>query len=159
RTLTPVTNQLDSAKTSVGAWQSYQTLVAGVQTAAANLRDTAFDAVSTSGGTTASGQTVVSSSATSAVTPGTYSAEVLSLATADKLASAVANDAAAPLHLPGEFWVNGRRVNVDGQASLSTLRDMINALNTGSNATGVSASILTVGGAGSRLVLTATQPG
>jgi flagellar hook-associated protein 2 len=159
RTLAPVTTQISKAQTSVGAWQSYQTLVAAVQTSAASLRDSAFDAVKTSGGTTAGGQTVLTSSATSSAMPGTYQTEVLSLATADKLASATIADAAAPLHLPGEFWVNGRRVNVDDGASLSSLRDLINAMNTGANATGVQASILTLPGAGSRLVLTATQPG
>jgi flagellar hook-associated protein 2 len=159
RTLTPVTTQISKAQTSVGAWQSYQTLVAAVQTSATSLRDSAFDAVKTSGGTTAGGQTILTSSATSAATPGTYQTEVLSLATADKLSSASVADAAAPLHLPGEFWVNGRRVNVDDGASLSSLRDTINALNTGTSPTGVQASILSLPGAGARLVLTATQPG
>lgn len=159
RTLTPVTKQITKAQTSVGAWQSYQTLVAAVQTSATALRDSVFNAAKTSGGTTASGQAVLTSTATSAAKPGSYQTEVLSLATADKLASATLNDAASPLHLPGEFWINGRRVDVGSDASLSNLRDMINAVNTGSNATGVSASILTLPGSGSRLVLTATQPG
>jgi flagellar hook-associated protein 2 len=159
RTLAPVTNQIASAQTSVGAWQSYQTLVAAVQTSAAALRDTAFDAATTTGGTTAAGQTVVSSTATSAATPGTYRTEVLSLASTDKLGSALVSDPGSPLHLPGEFWVNGRRVDVSDGSSLSSLRDQINALNTGANPTGVSATVLTLGSSGSRLVLTATQPG
>jgi Flagellar capping protein len=159
RTLTPVTSQITSAQTSVGAWQSYQTLVSAVQTSAATLRDTAFDAVTTSGGTTASGQAIVSATATGAASPGTYSTEVLSLATADKLGGSLVADSSAPLHLPGEFWVNGHRVSVADSDSLSTLRDAINALNTGSNATGVSATILGLGSSGNRLVLTAGQSG
>ena len=50
-------------------------------------------------------------------------------------------------------------MNVADDASLSTLRDMINALNTGATPTGVSATVLSLGSSGSRLVLTATQPG
>ena len=159
RTLAPVTNKIASAQTGVGAWESYQTLVAAVQTSATALRDTAFDAATTSGGTNAAGQAIVSSTATSAATPGQYRAEVLSLASNDKLGSRLLADAAAPLHLPGEFWVNGHRVNVANDSSLSSLRDTINALNTGTTPTGVTATILTLGGAGSRLVLSATQPG
>ena len=87
RTLVPVTNQITSgADTAVGAWQTYQSLVTALQTSATTLRDTTFDAVSTSGGTTASGQAlVVDRYGHRAPPPGTYSTEVLSLATSDKL--------------------------------------------------------------------------
>src|SRR5690606_14913510 len=55
--------------------------------------------------------------------------------------------------------VNGRAVDVAADDSLNAIRDKINAVNSGSNASGVTATILTTGPGAHRLILTADQTG
>ena len=59
----------------------------------------------------------------------------------------------------GEFIINGRAVEVEADDTLSDIRDKINNLNTGTNATEVTASILTVSSSNYRLVLTSENTG
>ena len=61
--------------------------------------------------------------------------------------------------LGGEFIINGRAVDVEADDTLFNIRDKINNLNTGTNATGVTASILTVSSSNYRLVLTSENTG
>jgi flagellar hook-associated protein 2 len=159
RTLDPITAQITADNSSVTSWNTYSSLATAVQTAATTLRDTAFTGMRATGGTTTTGQAALSATATAGATPGTYSAEVLSLATADKLAGSTAGSATAPLGLTGEFFVNGHRVSLANSDTLSDVRDKINAVNTATGGSGVSASILTIGSSANRLVLTAASAG
>lgn len=59
----------------------------------------------------------------------------------------------------GEFIINGRAVNVEASDDLLDIRDKINNLNMGTNATGVTASILTVSSSDYRLILTSDNTG
>jgi flagellar hook-associated protein 2 len=61
--------------------------------------------------------------------------------------------------LGGEFIINSRAVDVEADDTLTDIRDKINNLNTGTNATGVTASILTVSSSNYRLVLSSENTG
>lgn len=161
RRLDPVTARQALAKSRVDAWSSYQGLVTRFRDAVRAVRDSAaFAKFSTSGGTSAStGRTLLASSASVGASPGTYAVEVLDLARANKLSGNIVTSAATALGITGEFSVNGQKVTVVATDTLSMVRDKISALNTGTNATGVTASVLSTGGAEHRLVLSADATG
>ena len=160
RTLAPVTIRSRARQTSVGAWQSYQTLVSAVQTSAATLRDTAFDAVKHVGRHHRHPVRPIVS----------VDGDGRRVARHVQHRSALARDrrqarrrarrrcrrrrCTCPASSGSTVAASTSR---DGD-SLSTLRDTINALNTGTSATGVSATILSLGSSGNRLVLTAANP-
>lgn len=155
RQLTPVSDRITSTRARSTAWSNYRSTIAGVRDAAKALADsTAFDKFTTSAGSTASGYSVISATAAAGATPGTYRAEVLATATAEKLGGSVVSDVDAALGLSGTVLVAGRAVTVEATDTLATVRDKINAVNTGATASHVGASILTVSSGASRLVLT-----
>jgi flagellar hook-associated protein 2 len=99
-------------------------------------------------------------SVTNAAQAASHSIEVLQVATAHKVASAgVAGAASDPLGLVGNFEINGRTVAIDADDSLIELRDRINAANSGDDATGVRASIVSISATEQVLVLTADETG
>lgn len=161
RRLAPVNVRRTLAEKRVDAWSKYQTLVNKFRDAAKAVRDPAgFGAFRTSGGTSASsGRTLLTSTAGSSASPGTYAVEVIDLARANKLSGNIVSSATQALGLAGEFAVNGRAVTVLAADSLSAIRDKINALNVGATPSGVSASILSTGSLQHRLVITADQTG
>src|SRR5690349_401692 len=77
RLLDPVTNEITAAKSGVDAWTQFQTLVKTVNTSAVALRDGAVGSVAATGGTTASGRALFSTTVGSGATPGAYQAEVV----------------------------------------------------------------------------------
>src|SRR5687768_6457142 len=132
RKLAPVNSQATEATKRRDAWKSYSTLLAGVTTAAAGLRNAtafkAFSATAAKSATTSKELLTASASATAA--PGKYSVEVRALAQNEKLRSTTAATSTADaLSLAGEFLVNGRAVSVSATDSLSSIRDKINAVN------------------------------
>lgn len=143
------------------ALATYRGLLADLQAAAKGLRDgTAFDAVSTSTAVVSGTRALVSASAGSNAAFGTYRIEVTNLAQAQKLGSTAFASQTDPLGLAaGSFSVNGVVVNVDANDTLISLRDKLNAANTGAGASKVSASVLQVGANQHRLVLTSDVTG
>jgi flagellar hook-associated protein 2 len=107
----------------------------------------------------ASGRALVAATASGTATPGNYSVEVDDVARANKLSGNIVASATTALGLAGEFAVNGRVVTVAATDTLSQVRDKINALNAGANASGVSASVLSTGPSAQRLVLTSEAAG
>ncbi len=158
RTLDPVTNAITAAKTSVDAWTSFQTLTKTLNTSAAALRDGAVGAVVASGGTTDAGRALLSATAATGATPGSYEAEVLSLARSSKLAGSMFPSATDALGIAGTFIINGKRIVIAATDSLAKVRDAINAATAGSGGTGVSATISTTL-TGSRIVLVSSVAG
>jgi flagellar hook-associated protein 2 len=82
-----------------------------------------------------------------------------SIAQARKISSKSFASYDEALVLTGEFVINGRAVRVDDTDDLMDIRDKINNVNSGSNATGVTASILTVSSTDYRLILTSDNTG
>lgn len=143
------------------ALENYRSLLVELRDAAAKLAsDAAFDARSvTITGSASGGRPVLRASAAATAVPGRYSVEVRSLAAAEKRASTGQLSATDPLGLSGEFSVNGRTVTIDASDSLADIRDAINAANTGSTPSGVTATILSVAPNEHRLILSADATG
>jgi len=94
--------------------------------------------------------------------PGSHTIEMTtssSIAEARKISSKSFASYDEALVLTGEFIINGRAVRVDDTDDLMDIRDKINNVNSGSNATGVTASILTVSDTDYRLILTSDNTG
>ncbi|HSA82461.1 MAG TPA: flagellar cap protein FliD N-terminal domain-containing protein [Geminicoccaceae bacterium] len=99
-------------------------------------------------------------SVTNAAQATSHTVEVLQLGTAHKVASAsISGGLTATLGLSGSFEINGRTITVEATHSLLDLRDRINAANSGSGATGVTASIVSLSSSEHVLILTAAKTG
>jgi flagellar hook-associated protein 2 len=161
RKLTPVKDKATAQQKTSDAWASFAGLVTKFRDSLAGLRDgTAFGAFKVDvGNSPTTSRSLLSASGSPSATPGAYQVEVLDLARANKLSGDVVASASAALGLTGDFSVNGKQVSVLATDSLSKIRDKINALNTGTSPSGVSATILTTGASSNRLVLTSASTG
>jgi flagellar hook-associated protein 2 len=161
RRLTPVTDSKTAAQKQSDAWNQYSTLVSAFRDAAAKLRDgSALGAYTATAGTSATtGRSLLSVSASASASPGSYQVEVLDLARANKVSGSIVASSTTALGLAGEFAVNGKRVTLVANDTLSTVRDKINAVNAGTTPSGVTASILSTGAGQQRLVLTSDASG
>lgn len=149
-----IEEKISGIQSRTAAWKSFQGKLTTFQNQVEGLADsTSFDSWVTS--TVGSG---VVASSSSGVSPGSYSVDVLRLATAEKVGGDVVASRTADLGYDGEFWINGQRVAIDASDSLSDVASAINAVNTGSSASGVSASVVSAGG-GYQLVLTSQKTG
>jgi flagellar hook-associated protein 2 len=89
-----------------------------------------------------------------------HTIEIQQIAAAHKLASdSIAGGVEDPLGHSGTFLINGRTIAVDSSDSLLDLRDAINAANAGADATGVTASIVSISATEQVLILTADATG
>jgi flagellar hook-associated protein 2 len=121
-----------------------------------------FSSVTRTDGTTPSAASnIVAVTATNAAATGTHSVEVLQTATANKISSDSFASTTAALGLTDgdSFTINGATVSVSATDTLVSLRDRINAANTGTSPSKVSASIVSVSPTQNFLVLTATDTG
>lgn len=161
RSITPLQTQLSSGEKRRTAWNDLSGLVTRLQTASDNLRlGSAFTNFSTTASaSTQTSRTLVSATASAAARPGAYKVEVVELARAEKLSGSVIADATAALNLTGTFTVAGQTVTLAPTDSLEGVRDRINALNAGSTASRVTASVLTTAAGQRRLVLSADNVG
>ncbi len=161
RRLDPLTTAKTTEQKRYDAWTTWQTLVSKFRDATKALRDaTAFSQFQVTGGTSdSSGRTLLTATANASASPGTFGVEVLDLARANKLSGSVQASASTALGITGEFTVNGKKVTVAVTDTLANVRDKINALNSGTTPSGVTASVLSTGTSQHRLVLTATSTG
>ena len=160
REVTPNTKSIDLAGKRRTAWTAFQTQLYGLNDAARVLRNGSVGALTTSAGMSpTTSRTLFSSTAGLVASPGTYQVEVAALAQQEKVGGNVVTDVAAAAGIAGTFTVNGATVTVATTDSLNGIRDKINATNSGSTPSGVTASILSNGGTAGRLVITASSPG
>jgi len=150
----------------LSAFQSVNTILLSLKTQSVTLaKSNSFNVCTSSLTTTSANYTAsdfmsVTTSADAA--PGSHTIEMTtssSIAQARKISSRSFASYDEALVLTGEFVINGRAVIVDDTDDLTDIRDKINNVNSGSNATGVTASILTVSDTDYRLVLTSDNTG
>lgn len=141
----------------LSALGSLRGALATLRDALAPLRSTGAFAVRSA---SSANEDIFSAGASGAIAPGTYDVEVVSLATAQRLASAAFASGGGAYIGSGTLTigVGGNAFSVDIPADAGTLADIRNAINGASDNTGVTASIINEVG-GSRLVLTARQTG
>lgn len=123
-----------------------------------------FTSSLTTDSATYSASDFLSVSTSTSAAPGTHTIEMNAnsqIAQARQISSRSFSSYDTALGLPdeAEFVINGRAVKVDDTDDLMDIRDKINNLNTGANATGVTASILTVSSTDYRLILTSENTG
>jgi len=160
RRFTPVQNQVDAAEKRRDAWNSFSGLLSKFSASARALQDgSAFGALTTSIGNGPAGTPLFNATTSAAATPGTYQVKVVDLARAEKLASGAFETTSEPLGVTGEFFVNGKRISIAATDTLASVRNAINAANTGGTPSGVSATILSTGPSEHRLILTADATG
>jgi len=149
--------QVTTADSRTAAWKTFSGLATGLKTAVAGLRDgTALSKVSasvTDPSVASGGAQHVAATAADGTSPGRFLVEVISLAQAEKVGGEGFTSTTAALGLTGEFFVNGSRIAVAATDSLAELRSKINAANSGTTATKVTATILTTSATSNRLVL------
>ncbi len=149
-----IESQIARTQTRSAAWLTFQNKLTTFQDAIEGLADgSEFDRHSTA--VSGSGFTA---SASSDAAPGSYSVEVLGLAAAEKLGGGIVASASDALGHSGELWLNGSRIAVSAGDSLDDIAYAINGANTGTNATGVTAAVVTAGD-GYQLVLTSQSTG
>lgn len=143
------------------AWTSFQDLVTKFRDAAKALRDgTAFGTFGVAvGASGATGRTLFAATAAATAQPGSYKVQVDSLARAEKLSGGVVASATTALGISGDIVVNGRTLTLQATDTLTGIRDRINAANSGTTATRVTASVLSSGAGQYRLVLAADEAG
>lgn len=160
RTVAPIERQIEARSKEKEAWTTFSGLLEKLNDAARALRAGGIGGfLATAPASPTTSRTLFNATATSSATPGTYNVEVLQLAQAAKVSGNVVSNTQNALGFEGDFTIAGQTISVTTDDTLETVRDKINAANTGATPTGVSATILSDGASGGRLVLTRTTPG
>lgn len=154
--------RITAAQAQVTEYKTYSGLLSNLETATSPMRSgTAFQGVTAnvSNATSGTGQSILSASALSGAAPGSYAVQVLQTAQAEKLSGNTFATGSSALGITGDFLINGKTVTLAATDTLTSVRDKINAVNSGVNASGVSAAIVTDSSSTQRLVLTSTRTG
>ncbi|MDP3014169.1 MAG: flagellar filament capping protein FliD, partial [Candidatus Subteraquimicrobiales bacterium] len=160
-----VTAKKTGAQTKLTEWQSFNTKLLALKTAAGNLRsDTSFEvfkASLSSSDTNVKASDLLSVATSSEATPGSYDVKITNIAQAQKLSSGSFSSLTSALGsaYAGDLLINGQVVNITATDNLANIRDKINALNAGTYPTKVIAGIINYGESDYRLVLTNQQTG
>ena len=155
-----VEDQKKEYEDKLSEWQSFNTKLLSLKTAAADLKDTEdFDVYTsdmTSDNSNIDASDLLSVSTSSLASKGSYTLTVSSLATAQKLSSRSFSDFSDALgtSYAGDILINGVAININATDSLSDVRNKINNANSGTTPAGVSAGIVSYGTNDYRLMLT-----
>ena len=146
-------------------WQSFNTKLLSLKTSAASLTKhddfNLYLANMSSNNSEVAASDLLSVSATSSASVGSYSIKVSNLATAQKVSSSSFSSFSDALGstYAGDILINGKTVNIGETDSLADVRDKINNANGGTNPTGVTANIVTYAANDYRLILTNDDTG
>ena len=146
----------------IKAWQSINTKLLSLKTSSENLNKSSYFnlfSISLSSNTTTKAEDLLSITTSTEASPGSYQIKVNSLAAAQKLSSTGFSSQIAALGFTGDIIVGGRTVKISSADSLSSIREKINAVNSGTNPSKVTASIVNYGNDGYRLILTSDEEG
>jgi flagellar hook-associated protein 2 len=160
-----VGDQQTKYKNQLTEWQSFSTKLLSLKTAAGDLKDpddfSVYTSNMTSDSSTVDASDILSVSTSSLASKGSYTINVSSLATAQKLSSRPFSSPTDALgaSYAGDILINGVAVSINATDSLADVRDKINNANTGTSASGVSATILSYGANDYRLTLSSDATG
>lgn len=160
-------NKADISKEK-SAWNDVNTKLQSLLTAVSSLSSlddfNLFTPSATIRDTSSEVGDLLSFAAGSNASEGSYNITVNQLATAQKFSNDVNvktfSSTSEPLGIPaGDVTINGRVLSISETDSLANIRDKINALNTGENSAGVTASLITVSSGDIRLTITSKTTG
>ena len=149
-------------------WQSVNSMLISLKTAAAALSDeNDFNVytTSTTSNTSTTASNILTVSTSSSASPALYNLKVNNLAQSEKISSQnyTATDTALSMvhgsSFYGDILINGKVVNIVSTDTLADICDKINAVNTGSDPSGVTASIVAHSSTNYHLVLTSDETG
>lgn len=114
---------------------------------------------STSSNTSTKAEDILSVTTGEDASPGSYRIVVHQPASAQKFSSGGFPSQTSSLTLSGDILVGGKTVSISSVDTLLSIRNKINAANTGADPSGASASIINYGTEGYRLILTSDREG
>jgi len=160
RTVTPISNTIAKRTAQKLAWASFRTLADTLNANARAVRTSGFGGfLATVPPSSTTSRTLLTASPTESAVAGRYRVEVLQLAESAKLAGNSVVNTGTALGQAGNFTINGQTITIAATDTLRNIQTKINSANTGANATGVTASIVSEGGTAGRLVLTSSSAG
>ena len=160
-----VTAKKTDTETKLTEWRSANSKLLAFKTAAAALRDPdsfqVFSASMTTDSSTVKASDLLSVSTAADAAPGTYSLKVTNLAQTQKLSSNPFTSRVTELgsSFAGDLVINGRVVTIASTDTLAGAANKINNLNSGSNPSGVTATVVNLGANDYRLILTSDTTG
>ena len=157
-----VKNQKTTYEKKISTWQAINKKLLALKLKAETLNTSkGFNLFTTSlsSNTQSNAEEILSVSAGEEASPGTHQIVVHQLASAQKLSSTTFASQHTVLTLSGDILISGKTVKISSTDTLLSLRDKINAVNTGTNPSGVSASIVNYGTEGYRLILLSEKEG
>jgi len=149
-------------ETKLAEWQNVNSMLLALKTASGALStESAFNVFksSTTSDTSRAASNILTVSTTSSASPALYNIAVNNLAQSEKISSTnyAATDTA--LGLKGDILVSGNVVNIVITDTLADIKDKINAVNTGSDPSNVTASIVSHSSTNYHLILTSDETG
>ena len=160
-----VEDEKSEVENKLSEWQSINTKLLALKTAAAGLKDPEGFSVFTSSMFTDSANydadDLLSVATDTDASPGSYAIEIKNLAKAQKLSSNPFTSQSSALGnaYAGDFIINGGVITIAATDTLNDVASSINNANTGTDPSGVTANIVTYGDNDYRLVLTSDDTG
>jgi flagellar hook-associated protein 2 len=160
RSVTLVSNQQSAYQAKLKEWQSFNTQLLTLKTAADALNDpdsfNVFKTVMSTDNSSVQAGSLISASADTSAIADSYTIKVVNLATAQKLSSDTFADATSALgtSYAGDITINGKTLTVSATDTLAGVANKINNLNAG-----VTASMLNFSTTDHRLIITSTSTG
>lgn len=146
-------------------WQSFNTMLLELKTAAEELKDPEdflkFTSGMVSNSSTIDAEDLLSISTSSNASVGSYSIKITNLAKAQKLSSNpfTSQNTALGSSYAGDMLINGEVVTISATDTLLDVASKINTANTGSTPSRVTASVVNYGANDYRLILTSDDTG
>jgi flagellar hook-associated protein 2 len=157
-----VRNQQKTYQDKLGVWQTINTKLLSLKTVVEKINgptDFNLFAPALSSNTSKNADDLLSVTAGSSASRGTYDIVVNSLASAQKISSQSFTSDTTALGLSGDILVNGKTVTVSATDTLSSLANKINAVDTGTDPSKVTASVVHYGTEDHRLIFTSDVEG
>ncbi len=160
-----IENKKSGYEEQLAEWQDFNTKLQALNTAVDDLKDpdsfNLFASSITSNNVNYLGSDLLSVSTDTNAARGNYSVRIMNLATSQKLSSNPFTSHTAELgnSYAGDIVINGKVITIDATDSLNYLASSINNANSGSDPSGVAASIVKYADNDYRLVLTSDETG
>ena len=151
-------DKIEIIESRTSAWGEFRGLVDAFSQATLSLSTgDAFDNMGTS--VLGPNPPVLTATSTPEATPASYDVLVNRLAVREKLGSGLFSSSTTALGIAGEFLVGSRLVAISSEMTLEDVRDAFNSVNIGTDASGVSASLLKISEDEYKLLVTADDTG
>ncbi|MGA3207228.1 MAG: flagellar filament capping protein FliD [Syntrophales bacterium] len=163
QSVTAVQNKQTADQSKLQAWQSFNTQLLSLKTAADAMQNPSDFSAFTSNLSTISGTSnasdLLSASTSDTASPGSYTIKVDNLAQAQQLASNPFTSNSTALGYNGDILMNGKVITVNAKDTLTNVAASINKADTGASPSGVTATVVNFGTNDSRLILTSDTTG